>query len=188
MKNMSTLYQHLRSELVPSRVKSLAAAWQVWNSAQEGKGVAGTIHIAYDGDYGSERVLIISGRATIIPDDGSPSFTVGAGDAVYFDALCTASVAPGAFSKAPSSSATVTLAPMARRSKLTCSHATCVSPFLRPMRFSSLVISDVRHKLTPSTSLILRHECRGTFALWQDGSFSASGVSPSSLLPLRRFA
>lgn len=39
-----------------------------------------TIHIDYDGDY----VLIVSGSATVIPDDGTPSFTVGPGDAVYF--------------------------------------------------------------------------------------------------------
>ena len=82
MKNMSTLYQHLRSELVPPRVKTMAAAWQVWDSAQEGAG--DTIHIDYDGEYGSERVLIVSGRATVVPDDGSPSFTVAPGDAVYF--------------------------------------------------------------------------------------------------------
>ena len=60
MKNMSTLYQHLRAELVPPRVRTLAAAWQVWDSAQEGAG--DTIHIDYDGKYGSERVLIVSGR------------------------------------------------------------------------------------------------------------------------------
>ena len=60
----------------------MAAAWQVWDSAQEGAG--DTIHIDYDGEYGSERVLIVSGRATVVPDDGSPSFTVGTGDAVYF--------------------------------------------------------------------------------------------------------
>ena len=82
MKNMSTLFQHLRAELVPPRVRTLAAAWQVWDSAQEGAG--DTIHIDYDGDYGSERVFIVSGRATVIPDDGSPSFAVGPGDAVYF--------------------------------------------------------------------------------------------------------
>ena len=82
MKNMSTLYQHLRSELVPPRVKTMAAAWQVWDSAQEG--VGDTIHIDYDGEYGSERVLIVSGRATVVPDDGSPSFTVRPGDVVYF--------------------------------------------------------------------------------------------------------
>ena len=82
MKNMSTLYQHLRSELVPPRVKTMAAAWQLWDSVQDG--VGDTIHIDYDGEYGSERVLIVSGRATVVPDDGSPSFTVGPGDAVYF--------------------------------------------------------------------------------------------------------
>ena len=54
----------------------------MWDFAQEGSG--DTIHIDYDGDYGSERVLIVSGRATVIPDDGTPSFNVGPGDAVYF--------------------------------------------------------------------------------------------------------
>ena len=83
MKNMSTpLYQHVRSDSVPPRIKALAAGWQVWDFAQEGSG--DTIHIDYDGDYGSERVLIVSGRATVIPDDGTPSFNVGPGDAVYF--------------------------------------------------------------------------------------------------------
>ncbi len=61
---------------------TLAADWQVWDSAKEG--TEGTIHIDYDGDYGSERVLIVSGRATVTPCDGSPSFTVSPGDAVYF--------------------------------------------------------------------------------------------------------
>ena len=60
----------------------MAAAWQVWDSVQDG--VGDTIHIDCDGEYGSERVLIVSGRATVVPDDGSPSFTVGPGDAVYF--------------------------------------------------------------------------------------------------------
>ena len=83
MKNMSTpLYQHVRSDSVPPRIKALAAGWQVWDFAQEGSD--DTIHIDYDGDYGSERVLIVSGRATVVPDDGTPSFNVGPGDAVYF--------------------------------------------------------------------------------------------------------
>ena len=83
MKNTSApLYQHVRAELVPPRIKTLAADWQLWDSAQEG--TEGTIHIDYDGEYGSERVLIVSGRATIVPDDGSPPFNVGPGDAVYF--------------------------------------------------------------------------------------------------------
>ena len=49
----------------------------MWDSVQDG--VGDTIHIDYDGEYGSERVLIVSGRATVVPDDGSPSFTVGPG-------------------------------------------------------------------------------------------------------------
>ena len=61
-KNTSVpLYQHVRAELVSPRIKALAAGWQVWNSEQEGNGE--TFHIDYDGDYGSERVLIVSGRA-----------------------------------------------------------------------------------------------------------------------------
>ena len=74
MKNMSTVCstvpsKHQRSELVPpARVKTMAAAWQVWDSVQEGAG--DTIHIDYDGEYGSERVLIVSGCATVVPHDG----------------------------------------------------------------------------------------------------------------------
>ena len=83
MKNLSPpLYQHLRAESVSPRIKTLAADWQVWDAAADSN--EGTIHIDYDGDYASERVLIVSGRATVIPDDGSPSFNVGAGDAIYF--------------------------------------------------------------------------------------------------------
>ena len=33
-----------------------AAAWQVWDSVQDG--VGDTIHIDYDGEYGSERVFV----------------------------------------------------------------------------------------------------------------------------------
>ena len=113
MKNMSTLYQHLRSELVPPRVKTMAAAWQVWDSVQGG--VGDTIHIDYDGEYGSERVLIVSGRATVVPDDGCPSSPPSPSVPAMSFTLCTASAALGAFSKAPSSSATVTLVLMARR-------------------------------------------------------------------------
>ena len=41
------------------------------------------VHIKYDGDYGSERVLVTKGKGTIIPDDGSPTVTLCAGDAAY---------------------------------------------------------------------------------------------------------
>jgi uncharacterized cupin superfamily protein len=79
MKNMSTpLYQHVRADSVAPRIKTLSKDWQVWRFSE------GTTHIDYDGDFGSECVLIVSGQATIEPDDGSPSFNVGPGDAVYF--------------------------------------------------------------------------------------------------------
>ena len=57
----------------------------VSDSAQEGAG--DTIHIDYDSDY-AQSVCSLSTRdtgrrATVIPDDGSPSFTVTPGDAVY---------------------------------------------------------------------------------------------------------
>ena len=54
-KNTSVpLYQHVHAEFVSPRIKALAVGWQVWNSEEEGN--EETFHIAYDGDYGSERV------------------------------------------------------------------------------------------------------------------------------------
>ena len=51
MKNTSApMYQHVRAELVSPRIMTLAADWQVWDSAKEG--TEGTIHIDYDCDYG----------------------------------------------------------------------------------------------------------------------------------------
>ena len=92
MKNMSApLYQHIRADSVAPRIKTLSKDWQVWKFSE------GTTHIDYDGDYGSERVLIVSGRATIEPDDGSPSFNVSRGDCIYFMAgfQCTWRVIEG---------------------------------------------------------------------------------------------
>ena len=73
------LYQHIRADSVAPRIKTLSKDWPAWKFSE------GTTHIDYDGDYGSERVLIVSGRATIEPDyDGSPSFNVSRGDCIYF--------------------------------------------------------------------------------------------------------
>ena len=70
------LYQHIRADSVAPRIKTLSKDWPAWKFSE------GTTHIDYDGDYGSERVLIVSGQATIEPDDGSPSFkdNVGPGE------------------------------------------------------------------------------------------------------------
>jgi len=45
--------------------------------------VENKFHFDYDGDYGSERVLITTGNATLTPDDGSPAVEVAVGDAVH---------------------------------------------------------------------------------------------------------
>ena len=73
------MYQHVRANLVSARFKTLASEWPTWRADGE------TVHIEYDGEYGSERVLIVSGRATVTPDNSNlPSFNVVRGDAVYF--------------------------------------------------------------------------------------------------------
>ena len=70
IKNMTApLYQHVLADSVAPRIKTLAADWQMWEFA------GGATHIEYDGEYGSERVWIVSGRATIEPEDGSLSYT-----------------------------------------------------------------------------------------------------------------
>ena len=52
------LYQHVPANSVAPRIKTLAADWQVWEFAE------GATDIEYDGEYGSERVWIVSGRET----------------------------------------------------------------------------------------------------------------------------
>ncbi len=79
---VSNMFQHVRAHLVGPRVKTAALGWQVWNLEHETDNK--TIHIMYDGEYASERVLIMSGRGTVTPDDGSAPFTVAKGDAIYF--------------------------------------------------------------------------------------------------------
>ena len=54
-----------------------ALDWPEWRANDD------KVHIMYDGNYTSERVLILSGRATVVPDDGAPQFKVAPGDAVY---------------------------------------------------------------------------------------------------------
>ena len=57
---VSNMFQHVRAHLVGPRVKTAALGWQVWNLEHETDNK--TIHINYDGEYASERVLIMSGR------------------------------------------------------------------------------------------------------------------------------
>ena len=78
---VTNLHQHVRASLVAPRIKTAALGWQLWNSEHET--ADGSIHIDYDGQYASERVLIMSGRATVTPDRGAPPFEVAPGDALY---------------------------------------------------------------------------------------------------------
>jgi len=63
-----------------------ASDWPLWNSddhPQDPPG-SGKFSFNYNGDYASERVLIVSGRATLAPDDGSSVVVLKAGDSVFF--------------------------------------------------------------------------------------------------------
>ena len=63
--------------------RELAKTWPVWESATHMPPlIDDKVRFRYDGDYGSERILVVSGRATVIPDDGSPPVTIGPGDSI----------------------------------------------------------------------------------------------------------
>ena len=63
-----------------------AAAWPLWDSTTHPQKPAGSgrFHFAYNGDYITERVLILTGRATLTPSDGSEAIEIAAGDCIYF--------------------------------------------------------------------------------------------------------
>jgi uncharacterized cupin superfamily protein len=60
--------------------KQQAATWGIWDSANETK-----TKFPYSYPL-EERVLILGGRATLTPDDGSPAFEIFGGQAVTFHA------------------------------------------------------------------------------------------------------
>jgi hypothetical protein len=71
---------------VPDAFKALAKTWPLWDSKthlQKPKN-SGKFRFDYNGSYHSERVLIMSGAATLKPLDGSDAITIRAGDQVTF--------------------------------------------------------------------------------------------------------
>mmetsp|Transcript_56325 Transcript_56325/g.96962 ORF Transcript_56325/g.96962 Transcript_56325/m.96962 type:complete len:323 (-) Transcript_56325:429-1397(-) len=83
---MERLITHALASAVSANFISLAADWPLWDSEdhpQEPQG-SGKFPFNYNGDYATERVLIVSGRATLTPDDGSPVVTLEPGDSVFF--------------------------------------------------------------------------------------------------------
>ena len=74
------------AEDVDSTFKELAASWPLWDSKthpQKPKN-SGKFRFDYNGSYHSERVLIMSGAATLKPTDGSEAIKIKAGDRVIF--------------------------------------------------------------------------------------------------------
>ena len=52
------------------------------HTASQNPPKSGKFHFDYNGDYETERVLIMSGEATLTPDDGSEEIVIGKGDQV----------------------------------------------------------------------------------------------------------
>ena len=71
---------------VPAEFTVLAKTWPLWDSKthpQKPKN-SGKFRFDYNGSYHSERVLIVSGAATLKPTDGSAAIQIKAGDQVTF--------------------------------------------------------------------------------------------------------
>jgi len=71
---------------VPAEFTALAKTWPLWDSKthpQKPKN-SGKFRFDYNGTYHSERVLIMSGAATLKPTDGSAAIQIKAGDQVIF--------------------------------------------------------------------------------------------------------
>jgi|TARA_B110000977_G_scaffold165700_1_gene213100 hypothetical protein len=84
--DMASLVTHTKSCDVPETFVESAKDWPLWDSEtqkQEPLG-SGKFPFNYNGDYATERVLIISGKATLAPDDGSAEIVLETGDSVYF--------------------------------------------------------------------------------------------------------
>jgi len=80
------LITHTCAADVSSHTRLLATMWPLWDSTThpcEPRG-SGKFHFDYNGDYATERVLIMSGRATLTTNGRSPPVELVAGDAVDF--------------------------------------------------------------------------------------------------------
>jgi len=83
---MEKLVTHTPASAVTPDFIAKASDWPLWDSddhPQDPPG-SGKFSFNYNGGYASERVLIVSGRATLAPDDGSSIVVLEAGDSVFF--------------------------------------------------------------------------------------------------------
>lgn len=71
---------------VSTKYKEEASHWPLWDSETHPQTppLSGKFPFVYNGNYATERVLIVTGEAIITPDDGSAIVTIHAGDAIYF--------------------------------------------------------------------------------------------------------
>jgi len=84
---MNKLITHTKAEDVSSEYKSMSQEWPLWDSTTHPCEPAdsGKFDFDYNGDYATERVLILTGRATVTPKDESCGpITLSAGDSVFF--------------------------------------------------------------------------------------------------------
>jgi len=83
---VNKLITHVAADDVEDSYKKTASAWPVWDSRTHPQKPAksGKFLFEYNGDYETERVLIISGEATLSPTDGSDPITITKGDQVSF--------------------------------------------------------------------------------------------------------
>ena len=83
---MDKLITFVPAAEVTESFKETARTWPVWDSRQHPQSPpkSGKFHFDYNGDYETERIYIVSGKAIIKPDDGSPLLNIGAGDQVFF--------------------------------------------------------------------------------------------------------
>lgn len=83
---MDKLITHVPAADVTDDFKDLALTWPLWESRTHPQAPpkSGKFHFDYNGDYETERILVMSGKATLSPSDGSDPITIGEGDQVFF--------------------------------------------------------------------------------------------------------
>jgi len=83
-RDMNKLIVLVQSGEVPEELKEKASGWSRWDSRTHPQKPPNSGRFHYEYLAYEEQILVISGRATIFPDDGSSAVSFGAGDFVRF--------------------------------------------------------------------------------------------------------
>jgi len=83
---MDKLITYVPAVDVSESFRDTALTWPLWDSRHHPQSPpkSGKFHFEYNGDYETERVLVVSGKATLTPEDGSAAITISQGDQVFF--------------------------------------------------------------------------------------------------------